>query len=250
MQILFVFAGVASILACLFAIGNTRGAHRVIKRMKNLRHAIHLGLRLIDVGVYDFYTSRNVIPKTKDFIVDAKKEIGIMGISLNLSVVYQNLHEDIGELIKQNSELEIHVFLLNPRSPFVKFIALASGRKDQEVREYINQSLVRLKSMYLSLGPGERRRCHISLYNFYTATSMLVVDPDEPNGRYLIENHAYGLPIEQRYSIECKRGGSEMYGKFAMTYEALKRDSVEIVSEEVASTLVVCDNLTTSIVRS
>ena len=225
-----IITGIASILGFLIGIATTRWGRGLLLDISRSLRVPFLGIKLIRLGVYDFFDSRTSLARTRgstriiDYVGLAKKELGIIAISLNYSIVHQHLHDDLRNLIKGHNELNIFVFLLNPDSNVLQSVATATGRSVEELRQYIRQSLSRLTEMVQNLDTAERQRFHLHFYDTYVANSILVIDPHESNGRFLVENYLYKVPIHGRYSFECRRPDSPMYNKLLIAYESFKKD--------------------------
>jgi hypothetical protein len=223
-------AGIASILGFMLGVATTRWGRNVLKDLARGLTVPFLGIRLVRMGVYDFFDSRTTLTHRRktthafEYLSPAVKEVGIIALSLNYSIMHQNLHDELRKLLKTRNELKIYVFLLDPASPLVETVAAASARTPGELREYINQSWTRLSRMAATLDYSEQQRFHLHQYNTYIANSVLVVDPYEKDGRITVENYLYKVPIDGRYSFECKRPGSPMFEKVRAAYERFKED--------------------------
>ncbi|MDA8163532.1 MAG: hypothetical protein M0017_00675 [Desulfobacteraceae bacterium] len=230
-----IVAGIASIIGVFIALATTHWGRQIITDCTRGMRVPLLGIRMVSIGVYDFFDSRDALTKKQkstraiEYLSPATKEIGIIALSLNYSIVHQNLHDEFRKLLKTKPDLKIYLFLLNPKSLILPTIALASGRSAEELKDYIEQSLSRLNKMYAALDSSEQNRFHLRLYDTYVANSVLVVDPYEKKGRILIENYLYKVPIEGRYSIECERQGSPMFEKVRTAYEHFKEDFASVV---------------------
>lgn len=223
-------AGLASILGFLIGVATTRWGREALTDLTRSLRVPFLGVRLVRVGVYDFFDSRAALSRQKkttsivEYLRPATKELGIIALSLNFSIIFQHLHDQLRTFLKTRPELHIYLFLLQPESPILETVATASGRTGQELKHFIQQSWERLNRMAASLDPSERARLHLRMYDTYVANSILVVDPYELNGRILVENYLYKTPIDSRYSFECRRPGSVMYDKVRLAYEHFKED--------------------------
>lgn len=227
---LAIIASIASILGFFIGAATTHWGRQVITDITRSVRVPLLGIRMVRIGVYAFFVSRAALTKRRkttraiEYLNPAKKEIGIIALSLNYSIIHQNLHDELRKQLKTKPELQIYVYLLDPNSIILPTIAASSGRGAQELQDYINQSLLRLEKMRDALGQSERDRFHLHIYDTYVANSILVVDPYEKSGRILVENYLYKVPIEGRYSFECKRLSSPMFEKVRSAYEHFKED--------------------------
>lgn len=230
MDIFTTITGVASILGFFLGVAATHWGRQIITDFVRGIRVPLLGFRLVRMGVYDFFDSRTsfaIKRKTTrifEYLSPATKELGIIALSLNKSVMHQNLQDELRKLLKTKPDLKIYIFLLNPEATILPAVAVASGRDAEELKDYIHQSLTRLDKMCSTLDATERKRFHLSLYDTYVANTVLVIDPYERKGRILVENYLYKVPIEGRYSFECKRKGSPMFEKVRTAYEHFKED--------------------------
>ena len=221
---------ISSIAGFLLGLATTRWGRGLLLDIFRTLRVPFLGTKLVSLGIYDFFDSRKSLSQRRrstrifDYLALGKKEIGIIATSLNYSIMHQDLHLDIQRQLRNNTGLEVHIFILDPNCDVLVSVAKATGRTLQDVREYIEQSLHRINEMMQDLSDSERERFHLSLYDVYIANSMLVIDPEEKNGRFLVEHYLYRVPIHGRYSFECKRPGSPMYDKLLASYVEVKRD--------------------------
>jgi hypothetical protein len=230
LQTFIVIASIASILGFIVGAAASQSGRQIITDIKHAICVPLLGVRLVRLGIYEFFDSRDARNKGKNaantlnYIADAKKEIGIISLSLNYSILHLGLQNQLRTMIKSNPLLNIYLFLLDPESPIVESAARVTNRNGDELRELINQSLIRVTALHDMLDPMERQRFHLHLYSAYIANTILVVDPYEKTGHILVENYLYKRNIEERYSFECKRPGSKMFDKVRQAYEEFKED--------------------------
>ncbi len=242
MQTFVLIASIASILGFLIGIATTHWGRQALTDLTRAIRVPFLGVRLVRVGVYEFFDSRVALSKKRktinmvEYLAPAKKEIGIIALSLNYSIIHQGLHNEFRKMLKTLPNLNIYVFLLDPKSSIVATVARATDREGEELRDYINQSMTRLRKMRNALDPSEKQRFHLHLYDTYVANSILVVDPYEKHGRILVENYLYKVSIQGRYSFECKRQGSPMFEKVRTAYEHFKEDFRNEPNNEIQPT--------------
>jgi len=229
-DVIALISTITSIAGFFLGLATTRWGRNLIADISRSLAYPFLGVRLIRMGIYDFFDSRLTLVRRKktthiiEYLRPATSEIGIIALSLNYSIIHQNLHEELRKLLKTKPKLQIYIFLLDPDSSIVESVATASARSPQELREYIYQSLSRLKRMAATFSEDEKQRFHVCLYDTYVANSILVVDPYHKRGRILVENYLYKVPIQARYSFECRRPNSPMFEKVRIAYERFKED--------------------------
>jgi hypothetical protein len=230
MKAFFILTGIASLLSFLLGVATTQWGRGVLLEITRSLQVPLLGTKMVRLGVYDFFDSRTSLAQKRgstkiiDYLDLAKKEVGIIAISLNYSVVHQALHVDLRNAIKTNPDLQVYIFVLDPDSNVLQTVAVATGRSVDELVHYIQQSLSRLKNLIQGLDESEKRRFHLHLYNTYIANTIYVIDPHETGGRFFVENHLYKTAVNSRYSLECRRVDSPMYSKLLISYEAFKKD--------------------------
>jgi hypothetical protein len=230
MKAFFIITGIASLLSFLVGVATTQWGRGLLLDIGRSLRVPLLGPKMVRLGLYDFFDSRTSLAQKRgstkiiDYLDLAKKEVGIIAISLNYSVVHQALHVDLRNSIKTNPELQVYIFVLDPDSNALQTVAIATGRSVNELVQYIQQSLSRLRILIQGLDDSEKRRFHLHLYNTYIANTVFVIDPHEPGGRFFVENHLYKTPVNSRYSFECRRADSPMYRKLLSSYEEFKKD--------------------------
>ena len=228
-----IFGLFISIASFLLGIATTKWGRSTIYDISRSLTRPLLGIRLMRMGIYDFFDSRDTLMRRKkgarviEYLRPAKQEIGIIALSLNYSIVHQNLHEELRALLKAKPRLTVYIFLLNPNSKAVEVIASTTMRSPDELRAYINQSIEHLERMIVTFSEEEKARFHVCLHETYIANSILVVDPYDKRGRILVENYLYKIPIQESYSFECRRPDSPMFRKVRMSYERFKEDYVD-----------------------
>jgi hypothetical protein len=153
MNTFFIITGIASLLSFLLGIATTRwGRERLVDIGRSLAVPF-LGAKMVRLGIYDFFDSRTSLARKRsstkiiDYLELARKEVGVIAISLNYSVVHQDLHSDLRKILKSNPDLHVYIFVLDPKSPIVQAVAIATGRSVSELVQYIDQSLARLKQL-------------------------------------------------------------------------------------------------------
>jgi len=230
MKAFFVITGIASLLSFLLGVATTQWGRGILVDIgRNLRVPL-LGTKMVRLGVYDFFDSRTSLAQKRgstkivDYLDRAKKEVGIIAISLNYSVIHQGLHVDLRNSIKTNPDLQVYIFVLHPDSDVLQAAAIATGRSVAELVQYIEQSLSRLRNLIQGLDESEKSRFHLHSYNTYIANTIYVIDPNEAGGSFFVENHLYKTPVNSRYSFVCRRADSPMYRKLLISYEAFKKD--------------------------
>ena len=223
-------ASICSILGFLVGVASTRWGRRILRTTYRSFRRPFIGRHLAWLGITDFFESRESLSKRKrstrvfDYLSGACKEIGLIATSLNYSIVHQNLHIDLKEILQDRPDIRVYVFLLDPESPVVPSAARATGRSVSDVKQYILQSHDRLREMAKSLTDAEKNRFSVHFFDVYIASSTLVVDPYEKNGKFLVEHNTYSGSIHGRYSFECGQPGSPMYLKMLNAYGKFKQD--------------------------
>ncbi len=227
---------IASIVSFVVMLGGLLGTARgraILSALVAWVGAPALGFRMHRLGVYEFYDSRTALFRGKssrvfDYLQMAKSEIGIIAVSLNYSIMHQDLDRDLELHLRSNSNLRVRILLLKPDSEIIRSVARVTGRSEESLTQYIGQSLARLEAMRRNLGADERQRFELYTYDAFVSNSIVAVDPTEPRGRFLVENYLYRVSIHERYCFECRRRSSVMYQKVLTAYTEFLKDATRV----------------------
>ena len=235
----YFIAALSSILAlvlALLAFPSVRQAGATA--LATLRIPV-MTLRMVRQGIFAFYSSRNELSRRNEsievfsYIKDAAAEVGIIAISLQRSVLHQQLHTKLGGLLESNPQLNLSIFVLDPKSKLVRHVAEATNRTEDELREAIEATLLRLRGLYDGLGKSTRARLHVHTYDTFFPQSLVAVDIDRPQrlwqrgtSKFLVEHYLFGLSVEDRYSFEIRRSHSPMYEKLSIGFREFQRTHV------------------------
>ena len=164
-----VVAGLCSVLGFMLGLLSSQWGRAVMTDMARSIKVPFLGSRLVRLGIYDVFDSRKSLSqrqnetKVFDYFKLAETEIGIIATSLNYSVVHQHIHLDLQKVLRSNPKMHVFIFLLDPECAAVDVVARASGRTPHDLREYILQSIERLRAMISELGEDEDSRIQVAL---------------------------------------------------------------------------------------
>jgi hypothetical protein len=167
-----------------------------------------------------FYASRKDLPELETRLLQAKREIGILGITL------EYLSRQYADIIKQLLCKGVHMkFLtLNPNSELVGRVekAMATTR----VKEAIIASLETLCLIKQELGSIEKSRVEIRTFDLLPIHSIIVVDPNSDDANILVESYLYNTdPRSRSIIIVSKRDNEAVYMKYWNSYRFVLENS-------------------------
>ncbi len=83
-----------------------------------------------------------------------------------------------------------------------------------------------LKEESKNLREEDLKRLNLFTYDAVIPSWVIAIDPElKKSGKFLVENHVYGFPIDQRYLFEIKRPGSKMYNTFKESFILFKNST-------------------------
>jgi hypothetical protein len=192
-----------------------------------------LGAKLAKLGVGDFYSCRDEMYRRRGSVLlntikHAKSSIGIIAISLQKSIAHQGLDKDLERLLNENPALQVNISLLSPKSSLVPYIAAASGRSENELRDAIKGSIKKIEAVQAKMNTPARERIILKLCDFHLFNTLVAIDvPQNPKDTpqkdafFIVEHSLFGISISDRYTIEVVRPGSRMFKKIRDSYSAV-----------------------------
>jgi hypothetical protein len=179
--------------------------YRVISFWRSRKKpAIEFGEKHIE-GI-EFFTSREELRKKyplKDFLSQAKQRIVILGGSLE-SIVVQN-RKTIWEILDQRILIEF--ILQNPS--WVSSTKLSKEIAFTPLEGGIARSLGVLCSIKNELDASKKSGCVIKTYEVHATYSGIIIDPDSPESKVLVELYPYDTQAESRPIVVIHRKENE-----------------------------------------
>ncbi|RPI34067.1 MAG: hypothetical protein EHM70_04100 [Chloroflexota bacterium] len=172
-------------------------------KLSALSNSSNKKLRVVEEG-------RMAIMQKVEFIKDAKQEIIILATSARSFVYYFEsrpyieFKQPVVDALKRGVNLSVYIF--DPDCP--NALTYATDRNDTELIPKINSALegfIKLRDEFMTANyPG---KFELFRYSQLPACYMLVVDPQEPQGRMHISHYLHGLkhadtPIIEVYKAE------------------------------------------------
>lgn len=145
---------------------------RTIRSVAQFPRGIFLGIKLATLGVNDFYSCRDEMYRRRGSVLlntikHAKSSIGIIAISLQKSIIHQGLDKDLEMLLNERPTLRVDISLLDPTSSLVPYIATASGRSEEELRNAITASIKKIESVQRNINTQKNNRIVLRLCDFH-----------------------------------------------------------------------------------
>lgn len=204
-----------------------------LRKLTRLPKAIRLGMRMNNLGIANFYSCRDEVYRSRgsalfETIKDAESHIGIVAISLQQSITHQRLDKDLERLIRQKPNLTVSISLLSPSSPLIPYLAAASGRHKNDLRDAIFSSITKLQDVQREVNSEKQVRLKLKLCNFHLFNTLVAIDVSDvidtapsKGAFFIVEHSLYGISIKDRYTIEVVRPGSRMFEKVLASYRAI-----------------------------
>jgi hypothetical protein len=167
-------------------------------------------------GAGVFFKDRNVFQPLKLKIAPAC-DMWFCGISL-INVIPQ-LKEDFQRKLKKEGA-KIRFLLIDPEWSALKSVADCTLETEKGIRLDIEVSIERIEHIAKKgIGNGE---IELRLLKVAPGYSMVLIDPEKPYGRIIVEFIGYGSPILERPHIELTRQkDSPWYEYFLRQYNKL-----------------------------
>lgn len=203
---------------------------RTIRSVAQFPRGNFLGIKLATLGVNDFYSCRDEMYRRRGSVLlntikHAKSSIGIIAISLQKSIIHQGLDKDLEMLLNERPTLRVDISLLDPTSSLVPYIATASGRSEEELRNAITASIKKIESVQRNINTQKNNRIVLRLCDFHFFNTLVAIDvPRKRNAApqkkafFIVEHSLFGINISDRYTIEIVRPGSRMFEKMRKSY--------------------------------
>lgn len=227
------FAAEISIVALSFVSGYLLFLYR------RVRGKYKLALRLSEIGVSNIYADRNDYVRYRDaadfssFLSLANRRIIIVGHWMAQGTETQGIAEAIAGLVKSPKRLAIDIALVNPKSSIIPSFAHYLGLSETETAFRIEQSLIKLHQAKSTLNDEEKGRMRLLVYNTFPVASVIMLDPDETEGRIQIDIKLFKQPRQNSFTFEV-RGNTPLYERFRESWYSFIQEA-EVFDPKVHS---------------
>jgi hypothetical protein len=229
-----IFLGILiSILSQLIIVLLARTRGWTSWSIRIMRGVVRLHKRLIDYGVSNLYASRVDYVKFRTastlpgYLSLAKKTIKIAGIWMAEGVETEGVADTLMELVRPPNDVDITIALVNPKGKVIEPLALYMDLKPSELRTRITNSLMRLYDSKDSLGPREKGKFKIKVYDTLPVMSVILIDSETEKGIAQIDVKPYKTPRRLSFGLELKGQGKPLYDLIVKAYERLIEESEE-----------------------
>lgn len=166
-----------------------------------------------------FLKDRDAYSPLKETIVVARK---ICLIGPTLINIFSSASKQVNIKLQQGAVIQ--VLLLNPASPAVDSAAQCMNEPIENLRRDIERTLLYVEDWFrIGIGKGS---FEVRLMSAHPNFSMVLIDPEEPQGRMILEIIGYHGGLTERPHIELTRErDGRWYEYFLQQYHKLWEDS-------------------------
>ncbi len=215
----------------LALVGASRGWVSFNWRLFRQKHA--LMKRLEDAGMTNFYSCRadyalyRGAATLTDYVRSASSSIRIAAYWMADGVEMEGIAEHLAEMVRPPKKLEITVATIDPTAPLLSDMAQYLGLELAQLRSRIQWSLFHLDQARSHLSDQHRSRFQIKVYRSLPVASVVMIDPEGPQGRIQIDIKPYRAPRHSSFSFELAQRGHPLYELCKDSWLALIQNAEE-----------------------
>lgn len=208
---------VLSAVLGLLAYGSIRDRHAredLNKKIQALGHVTNVSAVL---------KNRNAYIPFSDLISSAQ-QLYMVGASM-VNIYSQWSDYFLSTKIIQHGAV-IQTIILDPNSPSIVSVAECMNQSIESIKNEIESTSLRVSSMMDQQEKFKNGSIELKLMSSNPNYSMILIDPEKPNGKIIVEFVGYHATLHNRPHIELtKQNDQEWYDHFLQQYYQLWKDS-------------------------
>jgi len=183
---------------------------------RRIRGKYKFALRLSEMGISNIFADRNDYaryrgtPDLPSYVSSAKRRIVIVGHWMAQGTEIQGVAEAIANLVKSPKRISVDIALVNPRGTNIPSFANYLGLSENETIFRVEQSLSKLNQARLTLSDEEKGRMRLFVYDTFPVASVVMLDPDEVDGRIQVDMKLFKQSRQNSFSFEVQ-GDTPLY---------------------------------------
>lgn len=171
--------------------------------------------RLEESGFTNFFASRADYVRYRGDLIDylslAKTSVRVAGYWFAHGTEMAGLADAIADLVRPPKNLQITIAVIDPNACYLDELARYLDMEPDEVRSRVQMSLKRLWAARGLLSKPEQERFALKVYDTIPIASVIMVDPEEPDGRLQIDLKPYKVPRSQSFAFELSGPNGDLY---------------------------------------
>jgi hypothetical protein len=170
-----------------------------------------------------YFKDRSEYDNSFEATISNAEEVYFLGPSL-MSVWSRSQYIREEKLTKQGAN--IRILVLDPESSAIESSAKCMNEKPENLKSDINRTISCVKQWKTVINGSFELREMVANPNY----SMVLLDPDKPNGKIFVEFIGYDSRLDLRPHIELTRQHDyKWYSYFREQYDKLRKDSLPVI---------------------
>lgn len=184
---------------------------------RSLTRSVMLQRRIEASGITNFYASRDDFakyrgaPRLLDYLTLANNSIRIAAYWMAHGVEMEGIAQGLAAMTKPPKRLNITIAIIDPTAPYISALASYLDMDPDELRARARSSLLKLWQARQGLAEDERARLHLKVCTTSPIASVIMLDPEEPDGRLQIDVKAYKTPRNFSFAFELRHEDHYLY---------------------------------------